>query len=431
MPEVISCIEHTLLPLVGVRKPGEQSLGAKHAQLLAKLEPNLPAGTIRWAHKGIKCSQFCGVIQLDDLILEILPKIYGKEDDPGACRATLVRMLYKARLFKNHKGGQASINLQRHTLLDVFILHFCIELEAQVVQGKLRHYVGREENLNVLRGRLLIDQQLKHNLAHRERLHCRFDELSEDIPVNQIIKFTLRLLLPLARSPKARKAVIELRMLFDNISDTAICVQSFDCLNRDRTTVRYDSILEQCRVFIDRMNPDVLAGSAKAFSLLFDMNRLFESWLAATLKPLAAKQGLKLREQGPRRYLAHRVDIDKPVFQMKPDMALLDKKQRVVLIADAKWKLLDYSESKLGVSQADLYQIQSYANRYAVKEVLLIYPTQKGLLPVYEMTLQGQHQATLKVVTVDVSGSATGWSASLLSELLPNQHQHPPMLKFV
>lgn len=114
----------------------------------------------------------------------------------------------------------------------------------------------------------------------------------------------------------------------------------------------------------DGLSPDVLTGSGKAFSLLFDMNRLFETWVAASMRGPARRHGLRLREQGPRKYLAHRQDIDKPVFQMKPDIALLDEDNGVVLIADAKWKLLDGEDRKLGISQADMYQLQTYANHY-------------------------------------------------------------------
>tara|TARA_R110001583_G_scaffold152821_3_gene304659 strand:- start:172 stop:552 length:381 start_codon:yes stop_codon:yes gene_type:complete len=117
------------------------------------------------------------------------------------------------------------------------------------------------------------------------------------------------------------------------------------------------------------------------------------------------------------------MDIDKPVFQMKPDIALLDQGHRVVVIADAKWKLLDPQDAKLGVSQADLYQIQGYANRYGVKNVLLIYPAHSGLRPVYEMTLQGLHQSTLRVVAVDVVNTTLGWS-TVSGELNPSASIH-------
>ncbi len=402
MGEVLSCIEHTRLPIVPSRKSGDLALEPKHCRLLSGLEHALPAGAIRWEHKAVKCSQYCGILQLGDLTLEILPKIYGKEENPGACREALVRMLYKARLFKSHKGGPTSINLQKHTLLDIFILHFCQELQAQTVRGKLRHYIVCEENLNVLRGKLLIDQQFKRNAAHRERLFCSYDEWSDDILINQIIKYTLGLLLPKARSVVARKTVAENIMFFDQVSDRPISVQDIDGLVFNRTTARFKPLLDQCRIFISGMNPDIVTGNTESFSLLFDMNRLFESWVAAILRPVAHRQGLRLKEQGPRRFMAFREDLNQPVFQMKPDISFVDEKNRTMLIADAKWKILDSSELRLGISQADMYQVQSYANRYSVKNVVLVYPAQRGLDQSYEFVLHGGYETRLQVSTVDI-----------------------------
>ncbi len=400
--DIISCIEHESLPIVDNRHAGQRALGRKHARLLSKIESSLPCNTFRWGHNRIKWTQYCGVIQLGDLTLEILPKIHGKEDDPGSCRDALVRMLKKAKQLRSHRGGQASVNIQKHTLLDVFILHFCEELQAQIVQGKIKRYTNREENLPVLRGRLLTAQQLKHNLFHRERLYCRYDELGEDIPLNRIIKFTLRLLLPKTRSPLARKRVTELLMSFDSVRDVSITGESFDRLVIDRVNARYQAVIDQCKIFVRGLNPDVLAGSGKAFSLLFDMNRLFETWVAAIMRGYARRQGLRLREQGPRKYLAHRLDIDKSVFQMKPDIALLDQDNQVTLLADAKWKLLDATDHKLGVSQGDMYQMQAYANRYGVDHLALIYPAERGLAGSYPLQFKGMRNCWITIVSLDV-----------------------------
>ena len=413
MGEVISCLEHEAIPVVPHRTAGQKALSERHAELLARLEKTLPLGTFTRGHHTIKWTQYCGVIQLDDLTLEILPKIYGKESDSGACRLALVKMLEKARLLQSHRIGQADIHVQRHTLLDVFILQFCDELQQQLVQGKIREYVSREENLPVVRGRLLVSQQFKYNLAHRERLYCRYDELSEDILLNRIIRYTLKLLLPMSKSGVARKAVTEQLMGFDAVEDEVISLDAFSRLIQNRHTTRYQNIVAQCRMFIQGLSPDVFHGKAQACSLLFDMNKLFESWVAAMLRKPAWEQGLKLREQGPRRYLAYREDLGREVFQMKPDIALLDHANEVVFIADAKWKLLNPEEAKLGISQADLYQMQAYSSRYGVKKLALYFPAQRGLTEIRRLRLKGVAECEVVIQPVDVVGGVLGNVVSL------------------
>jgi len=402
MAEVISCIEHQTLPVVEKRQTGEIALDKQHAETLSKLK-SMPSAAFTWGHNSIKLAQYCGVVQLGDLTLEVLPKIYGKENDKGSSRAALIRMLRKAGLIKLQRLGDAGINLQRHTLLDVFILDFCTQLNTQLIQGKLRQYISIEENLPVLRGKLLANQQMRHNLAHRERLFCQYDELSEDIFINQVIKFTLRLLLPKTRSDSVKKAVRQLLYAFDGISDIHINSQKLELLIVDRTAARYKTVIDLCLLFIESLSPDTNAGKNQSFALMFDMNQLFENWVASILKPVAHKNGLRLREQGPRKYLAYRPDIDRSVFQMKPDICLLDEWGKPVLIADAKWKLLEKNEAKLGISQPDLYQMQAYASRYGVQNLALIYPQQKGMQAQYELNIQGDFPSKLNILTVDIN----------------------------
>ncbi|RWR01444.1 restriction endonuclease [[Pantoea] beijingensis] len=404
MAEILSVIEHSSLKVVAERATAQHALGVHHTRLLEKLSPNLPAGTFSWGHQSVRFAQFCGVIQLDDLTLEVLPKIHGKEEQPESCREALVQMLHTARIMRMHKGAQAGINTQQYTLLDIFIQHFCHDLNMQILQGKLRNYIEQEENLSVMRGRLVIPQHIRHNQVHKERLFCRFDEFSEDILLNQILRFTLRLLMPWAGSGKTKKVLTELLMHFDGISDSLITLQSFNLLKSDRITQRFQPVIEQCRLFISAIKPDVLAGSTPLFSLLFDMNRLFEAWVADKLKPWAHQQGWHLRTQGPRKYLAMR-DDDSRQFQLRPDIALVDDDNVPQLIADAKWKLLNKEDGKLGVSSSDMYQLYTYAGRYKAPRLRLFYPQQAGLLSHYNFTLQGMHTPMLTVRAVAVSNN--------------------------
>ena len=416
MTEVISIIEHQSLPVIPHRSKGDFALSERHAKLLGSMS-SLPSKAYSWGQKCIKWSQYCGLIQLGDITLEILPKIHGKEERPGECRQALVLMLRKAGLMKLHKAGGASVDLQKHTLLDIFILDFCQQLDAQLVQGKLRQYIRLEENLPVLRGKLLSNQQLRHNLAHKERLYCQHDELSEDILINQVIKFTLNLLLNRARSQAVKKLIIRLVHEFDSVTDRLIDIQTVSSLVLNRSEKRFQSVMDACLIFIQGLNPDVVGGRFQTFSLLFDMNRLFESWVAAVLKPVAYDLNLSLVEQKPRKYMAYRADLGREVFQMRPDISFIGGSSPVV-IADAKWKLLEPEEAKLGVSQSDLYQMQAYANRYGVDSLILIYPRQKNLKSSYRLSLQGAKTVDLTVLTVEVSGDSAVVSDTGIREIL-------------
>ncbi len=400
--EAITLIEHEVLPIVTKRSRGQTVLSEEHAAALKKLEKKVPAKTFSWGHRCVKFANYCGILSLGNLSLEILPKIYGKETEPGACRKALIKMLIKARQMKARQGGLANVALQKQVLLDIFIVHFCDQLRAELLQGMIRHYVERNENLNVLRGRLRLEQQVKLNLSHQERMYCQYDELSADNPHNQVIKYVLRMMVKMSTGVMARKQLNELIMRFDSISDVDVDLQMIDSLSFNRSLCRYEPIFEQCRWFIQGLHPDVLVGGDSCITMLFDMNLLFESLVAKIFRKLAWEDGKRMRAQGPQKYMTRRDDRNQQLFLMKPDMVFMDCDNRFIAIADSKWKILDDREKKLGISQSDLYQMAGYAVRYRVDLLALIYPKQKWLQNSIELQLQGTN-AVLKVIPIDVT----------------------------
>lgn len=401
--DTLVVIEHQTVPIADTTECPSGSFSSRQAKELEKLSGALPKGFMTWGRDSVKFSSYCGVLQLTDLTIEVLPKIYGKEDQPGSCRLALIRMLSKAKLLTLPKGTSANLSLQRYALLDVFILLFCEQLKIQVLQGLVRQYESTEENIPVLRGRLLINEQLKNNLAHKERLFCRYDELTADIKINQIIKFTLNLLYRFCTFNQTKKVVTEALFAFEEVSDQYIVLHDFKGIAFDRSTARYEGLINQCDMFIRGLAPDVVAGESSAISLLFDMNRLFEAWVAAKLKPEAFKKGLTLKEQGPRKYLAVRADTAQAVFQMRPDISLIDDDGAVVEIIDAKWKVLDSSESKLGVSQSDLYQMVTYDSNYAPDRLTLIYPKFTSVEDTYHLKLPatGSGELCIRLIRIE------------------------------
>ena len=408
--ETLTLIEYETVPVVHSRTSGQKAFSHKMAAALRHLETRLPAKAITWGHQSVTFAHFCGVIALGSVSIEILPKIYGREQTPGICRQALVRMLIQARKLPRLKSGTASIALQRHTLLDVFILHFCDQLHNELMQGMIKRYVEKTQNLNVIRGRLKTELQFKYNQAHKERLFCQYDELNTDNIYNRIIKYTLKSMQSLTTGHAASRKLNELLMRFDHIKDIRVNIRMFDVLAFDRSIRRYKNIFRQCRWIIEGLHPDVVAGSSSCLSILFDMNRLFEAYVAVQMRKIAWSTGRQMREQGPQRHMVYRKDRDENLFVMKPDMVFLNEKDVPIAIADAKWKLLDEKEKKMGISQGDLYQMSAYATRYGVASLALVYPLQSRLTRSVKLQLQGKETTiTIFPMEITMSGDVDYW----------------------
>ena len=365
--------EHARLPIK--KDGGPRALTPRQAEVLREQQGTLPRGAVRWGYKEVRFAQYCGVIGLGRDTIEVLPKIYGKGDVPEAGRRVLLRMLYLARHMRISPVGAAGIDLQRHHLLDVFIRHFCEELFAQLRKGALLRYVHREDNLPVLRGRLLIDRQLKLNSGRPERLYCAFDELVEDNIYNQYIKCALKVVHGQARSLPAKRPATELLYRFDGVRDR----RPEECrdwkLPERRDAKRFESVFRQCGWFLRGLGQDVRAGERESLSVLFNMNRLFEEFIVVKLRKETHSCGFRVRAQGPQRYLTREADgADR--FLMKPDITFLNPEGRVLAVLDTKWKVLDSDADKYGILQGDLYQMVAYGTRYRCPNLTLVYPKQ-------------------------------------------------------
>ena len=66
------------------------------------------------------------------------------------------------------------------------------------------------------------------------------------------------------------------------------------------------------------------------------------------------------------------------VFYMKPDISLMSG-GKADFILDTKWKRINAEDGdlKLGINQADMYQMFVYGKKYGCSKVALVYPKTK------------------------------------------------------
>ena len=410
--KLVSAVEHGWLSI-----GNEGDLTAQEADALATAESVLPKNCLEWSRNRVKFRQFCGVVQVQQVLqIEILPKVFPHQT-PEQQRTTLIEMLDTAGDIEGLSAQQAGLGTSNHRLLDVFIRHFLRLLEAQLQQGLLRDYRDVEDMLDQVRGRIDLIRQQRENLFKPQRLACRFNELVVDIPVNRLLHTALLCMTHLASSPMLRQHIQSVRMRFGGIG----VIHKGDHLPRaddlNRMQRRYASVVELARLFIDGQYLDARAGQQQVYSLLFDMNQLFERFVAVKLRPTARKMGLRLMEQGPRRYLGED-DSGKGRLLMRPDISLLDDLNRPVAILDTKWKLLESSNPLASLSSADLYQLSTYASAHRCDQVMLLYPEQSGFRGEYQMSLNLARPVTLNVLAVPLDGKGLSLSVRNVAEFM-------------
>ena len=313
--------------------------------------------------KFIQARNYVGVLQTKSgLTIEILPKIADKTKSDNRSRAVFIKMLKTLKNFPFKSSNLANLKTQNLPLLEIFISMFLCELETLVKKGIKSDYVALEDNLNFLKGKLNINEQIKRNSIHKERFYVEYSEFLSDIKINQIIKTTLTFLYKKSISSKNQQKIRELLFMFDEVSMCNDYKNFFTNFAINRQVKHYEQTLLWCKIFLlgDTFTPH--KGNDLAFALLFDMNALFESYVGNFIKKKLP--GTILQHQ--KKYL-----IEKPrEFRLKPDIFLEGK-----FIADTKWKII---KSRDDISQADLYQLYAYGKKYECGKLYLIYPKIDG-----------------------------------------------------
>lgn len=348
---------------------------------------------------GVQVTNYVGVIQTEsNLTIEILPKIYQKDGEKS--KENLRRLFLKMLKTLNSSDGKifkmASLNLSRHSLLDVFIAMFLQELEGLLRKGLKSDYVTIEENEPFLKGKLLQTEHLRRNKFVQTHFYNAYDEFLQNSPENQIIKTTLLLLLNRSRSQTNVKKIKEFLQHFDAIEQTYNPKVTFQKIKLSRYYKYYQQTLDWCSIFLNQQSFTSFKGKSLALAILFPMEKIFESYVA-NLSRIYLPQW-EVKSQDSRYYLFDKSDQSNAAYKLRPDLVLKDSVNQLV-IADTKWKLLDYT----GPSQPDLYQMFAYQTRYQhrshfVDRVILIFPYTKDYTERQLISLkQGFDEARVRI----------------------------------
>lgn len=321
------------------------------------------------ARNTLIAQNFVGVIHLGAYQVEVLPKIDTEEH---RIRQNLLQMVATTLNLKLHGGELGLLDRANQSILEVLIRLYCDLLWDALHKGMMRRYESRQDNLVVLRGRLNVAQQLRHNLARPDRLHCTFDEFTQDNALNRALKAALRVLFRLARTESSSKSLAELLFCFDGVADMPASAIQWEQVKTDRLSERYAPLIRMARLFVDGATPDLTAGGGDGFAVLFDMNQLFEEYVGRHVQRLTAEHGLRSNLQGPKRHLALR-ESGSACFELRPDIVVMDTGKYLAVI-DTKWKRLKVNGAREAISTSDLYQMFAYAKQYQVPGVILLYP---------------------------------------------------------
>ncbi|MFE9426193.1 McrC family protein [Kitasatospora sp. NPDC006697] len=255
----------------------------------------------------------------------------------------------------------------RPDLVPAIAYAFVAAADRALIPGVLLGYQEVQDSLPVLRGRLLVGEQLRRRPGQPLPLEVSYDEHTADIPENQILLGAARQLLrlpDLAPAMRARLCAIVARL--DGVTPVGPG-RALPRWNADRLNARYLPALALAQLILRGGSYELEDGrSVLVDGLLLRMWQVFEDFIGAAV-------GAELDEQ-------HR-----SAYSHTPDKTrYLDRRSRYILLPD----LVHYRPSAAGLarpyalvdakykrthSRDDLYQILAYCLRFGLTEGHLVY----------------------------------------------------------
>lgn len=312
--------------------------------------------------RRLRIKNHIGVLATPEGSLEILPKLgHDGIATKEQLRSVVAHMLETVQDLPFRGIGEAAQGLHHDSLFEWFIAAFLQRVSKLVGRGLRSSYETLEDNLPVLRGRLLMQQHIRRNVADQTRLYVRFDEFTANRPENRLIHAALDKAWRHSNNTDSRRQARELMLSFAEVSKSTPgqYLDDFNAWRDERGASHYRDLKSWCHAMLTPYSPAPAQGEKVFDSFLFPAERLFEDYVAERLRQALQGSDIQFKKQVREKSLfkAREGPFGKS-YQLRPDILMTRSDQ--TLICDTKWKLYEGPEAQ--ISQADLYQMFVYAS---------------------------------------------------------------------
>ncbi|OVE55492.1 McrC family protein [Chryseobacterium mucoviscidosis] len=363
--ESIQVFEHSFLPI------GENGFEKRHFVALSKINALHNYQYFDLKHNGVVFKQFVGVIQADNLTIEILPKIdrYESEDQENKTKwqKVLIEMLRVTKKLKIQQAGQANVSRQSIHLLDIYFEWFLNEVQLLIHQGLIKQYYKEKGNVKALKGKLEFAGHIQKNLVHKERFYTTHQVYDKDHLIHQILGQTLGIIATLSKGNSLYGKCKTIQLDFPEVKSIQANENTFSKIPKSRKTAPYETALYIARLIILNYAPNVCGGSENMLALLFDMNNLWEEYILVRLKQACQNKDIQVYGQNSTGFWNG--------ITIRPDIVLekkINDTEKEVLVIDTKWKNIEQSQP----STHDLRQMYVYNEFWKSTRAMLLYPSQ-------------------------------------------------------
>lgn len=376
--------------------------------LSESLVPNKSVFT--FTSNTITASSIVGMVSFDNIQIEILPKLLRRrgEDDGNCIIKNLMFMLSYTNQLEISDSNISSMAKKFDSFLEAYISIFANRLIKQLRKyGSPKAYIEEEDNLETLRGKIIFPKHLAQNSFNRSKVYCGYNEFSQNNPTSKAFKFVVANLLKITRNSVNLSALNQCFALLDGVTIEYVRPELLDHVPNAKRDPNFLALLNLTKMFLKKMRPDFSGNrNEKVFSILFDMNELFEEFIYAVIKngnfDVNAEAQKKKRLVEKVRSIGEEWE-NKSLFDTFTDITVTPLNSKRPFIIDTKYKII--SGYRDGMKNPDVYQVLAYKQIHTKQDrippVILLYPKDsEDIRREYKVT---DSEATFFAWTIDIS----------------------------
>ena len=336
----------------------------------------------------LKPSSYVGAVNIGELAVVVWPKI------------PINRVMFLIAYAMDPKSWRGDpVDLDRTDgVLEAIAFAFAHRTRQAIQRGLLQGYRREEVALNTVRGRIRFGDQIGRHFGIPLPIEVAFDEFTEDIEKNRLLKTAIhRLGHTFIRSEAARREVRRLRPAFTTVGLGSYRRGALPEVRYTRLDEHYRQAVELARLIIENSSLELLHGKVAGAAFLIDMNKVFEEFLYVALG-----EALGLPESQWKHEASLTLDEDGRI-RMKPDLSWWPPGPtkngcRPLFVGDAKYKKLE----PRGFEHADIYQMLAYCTAANLTSGLLVYAADEDKPGAYKIRHAGK---TIEVASLDLTGT--------------------------
>ena len=340
-----------------------------------------------------------------DYTINLLPKLFHKENydyTPKEIGSVFAHVLWwlSGSEKQNYFSIDSSMAAMESDFLEILVYMFSNYTLEVLSASSYNYYENKSEELETVKGQIEFSRYVKnYAVGNRHKVPCVFDSFQYDNQFNRIVKFVCTLLRDFTQKKQTKRNLEEILFILDEIDNYTVTAEDCDKVVLNPIYTEFKTILDNCKMFLSSLTIYKGKDDYTVFALLIPSESLFENFIFSTLRENLSDLMFKVSRSRPgRTHLVRQLpSLVANRYRMKNDI-VVKLQDKTHIIFDTKYKRIYDTKSReeedidpyYNISQADIYQMVSYAVGSGISNIGLIFPQQLNVeshanIPTYEI----------------------------------------------